>query len=153
MLGVKVFGGSAVTAGSIIGRQRGTKFHPGNNVGRGNDDTLFATSPGRVRFSTGKGNRKFVHVDDVAAAVTATVGNSDAAGKAYHLADCYARWADWAVMAAELLGVDAEIDTSSPAQPRNTFSKDPARSLGVQLDRGHEGIREHLGELIALIRP
>lgn len=63
MLGVKVFGGTAVTAGSIIVRQRGTKFHPGTNVGRGNDDTLFATSPGRVRFSTGKSNRKFVHVD------------------------------------------------------------------------------------------
>ena len=63
MLGVKVFGGTVVTAGSIIVRQRGTKFHPGTNVGRGNDDTLFATSPGRVRFSTGKGNRKFVHVD------------------------------------------------------------------------------------------
>ena len=63
MLGVKVFGGTAVTAGSIIVRQRGTKFHPGTNVGRGNDDTLFAISPGRVRFSTGKGNRKFVHVD------------------------------------------------------------------------------------------
>ena len=63
MLGVKVFGGTAVTAGSIIVRQRGTKFHPGTNVGRGNDDTLFATSPGRVRFSTGKRNRKFVHVD------------------------------------------------------------------------------------------
>lgn len=63
MLGVKVFGGTAVTAGSIIVRQRGTKFHPGTNVGRGNDDTLFATSAGRVRFSTGKGNRKFVHVD------------------------------------------------------------------------------------------
>ena len=63
MLGVKVFGGTAVTAGSIIVRQRGTKFHPGTNVGRGNDDTLFATSTGRVRFSTGKRNRKFVHVD------------------------------------------------------------------------------------------
>ena len=63
MLGVKVFGGTAVTAGSIIVRQRGTKFHPGTNVGRGNDDTLFATSAGRVRFSTSKGNRKFVHVD------------------------------------------------------------------------------------------
>ena len=63
MLGVKVFGGTAVTAGSIIVRQRGTKFHPGTNVGRGNDDTLFATSAGRVRFATGKSNRKFVHVD------------------------------------------------------------------------------------------
>jgi large subunit ribosomal protein L27 len=67
MLGVKVFGGSAVTAGSIIVRQRGTRFHPGTNVGRGNDDTLFAKSEGRVRFQTGKGGRKFVHVDGVEA--------------------------------------------------------------------------------------
>ena len=63
MLGVKVPGGSLVHAGSIIVRQRGTKFHPGSNVGRGNDDTLFATSNGRVRFQTGKAGRKFVHVD------------------------------------------------------------------------------------------
>lgn len=118
------------------------------SIGHGIVETLRAGEP-----FTRPGGGKFVHVDDVAAAVTATVGNPDAAGKAYHLADCYARWADWAVIAAELLGVDAEIDTSSPAQPRNTFSKDPARSLGVQLDRGHEGIREHLRELIALMRP
>ncbi len=101
---------------------------------------------------TRPGGGKFVHVDDVAAAVVATVAHPDAAGKAYHLADCYARWADWAVMAADLLGVDAQIDTSSPAQSRNTFSKDGARSLGVELDRGHEGIREHLRELIDLMR-
>ncbi len=63
MLGVKVFGGTVVPAGSIIVRQRGTKFHPGTNVGRGNDDTLFATSQGRVRFAKGKEGRKFVHVD------------------------------------------------------------------------------------------
>jgi large subunit ribosomal protein L27 len=63
MLGVKDFGGSVVTAGSIIVRQRGTRFHPGTNVGRGNDDTLFAKSDGRVRFQTGKGGRKSVHVD------------------------------------------------------------------------------------------
>ena len=63
MLGVKTPGGSVIPAGSIIVRQRGTKFHPGTNVGRGNDDTLFAKSSGRVRFQTGKGGRKFVHVD------------------------------------------------------------------------------------------
>ena len=58
-LGVKVFGGQEVSAGSIIVRQRGTKFHPGNNVKRGNDDTLFSLVEGVVRF---QGNRK-VHVD------------------------------------------------------------------------------------------
>ncbi|HYE95101.1 MAG TPA: 50S ribosomal protein L27 [Rubricoccaceae bacterium] len=63
MLGVKAFGGEVVSAGSIIVRQRGTKFHPGTNVGRGNDDTLFAMAEGRVRFSVGRGGRKFVHID------------------------------------------------------------------------------------------
>ncbi|MEO0559579.1 MAG: 50S ribosomal protein L27 [Bacteroidota bacterium] len=64
MLGVKRYGGTVVSAGSILVRQRGTKFHPGTNVGRGGDDTLFAKANGRVRFSTGQGGRKFVHVDD-----------------------------------------------------------------------------------------
>ena len=68
MLGVKRYGGTAVSAGSILVRQRGTKFHPGTNVGRGGDDTLFATASGRVRFSTGKAGRKFVHVDEAAEA-------------------------------------------------------------------------------------
>ena len=51
MLGVKVFGGQAVSAGSIIVRQRGTRFHAGRNVGMGRDHTLFALSDGEVRFS------------------------------------------------------------------------------------------------------
>lgn len=63
MLGVKVFGGQAITAGGIIVRQRGTRFHPGQNVGRGGDDTLFAMADGTVRFSRGKNDRRFVHVD------------------------------------------------------------------------------------------
>lgn len=57
--GVKRFGGQAVTAGTIIVRQVGTRFHPGHNVKRANDDTLFALRPGTVRFTE---NRK-VHVD------------------------------------------------------------------------------------------
>jgi len=56
-LGVKVFDGTTVTAGSIIVRQRGTKFHPGHNVGRGGDDTLFALAPGQVKFGSRKGRR------------------------------------------------------------------------------------------------
>jgi large subunit ribosomal protein L27 len=56
-LGVKVFDGTAVTAGSIIVRQRGTKFHPGHNVGRGGDDTLFATAAGTVKFGSRRGRR------------------------------------------------------------------------------------------------
>ncbi len=63
MLGIKAYGGEFVNAGSIIVRQRGTKFHPGNNMGRGGDDTLFATASGTVRFSKGKNNRSFVHID------------------------------------------------------------------------------------------
>ncbi len=63
MLGIKIYGGQAIRAGSIIVRQRGTKFHPGENVGRGGDDTLFATVDGTVRFSTTRNNRKHVHVD------------------------------------------------------------------------------------------
>ncbi|MCC6909368.1 MAG: NAD(P)-dependent oxidoreductase [Phycisphaerales bacterium] len=95
------------------------------------------------------GGGKFVHVDDVAAATVACVGNPDAAGKAYNLVDCYARWADWALIAADLLGIEATVDASSPAEPKNTFTKDAARSLGVRLDRGHDGIRDYLRELIA----
>ncbi len=97
------------------------------------------------------GGGKFVHVDDVAVATVATVGNPHAAGKPYNLVDCYARWADWAQMAAELLGRKVEIDMSSPAKPKNEFAKDAAYSLGVKLDRGHEGIRRHLRELISLM--
>lgn len=62
-LGVKVFGGQQVTAGSIIVRQRGTKFHPGANVRCGKDHTLFATAAGEVQFHTGgPQNRKFVRI-------------------------------------------------------------------------------------------
>ena len=60
-LGVKVFDGGAVTAGSILVRQRGTKFHPGYNVRRGGDDTLFATEAGKVKFGKRNG-RKLVDV-------------------------------------------------------------------------------------------
>ena len=56
-LGVKRFGGQEVNAGEIIVRQRGTHFHPGTNVGRGKDDTLFALSAGRVEFGSHRGRR------------------------------------------------------------------------------------------------
>ena len=49
-LGIKVYGGGRVTPGSILVRQRGTRYHPGRNVGRGKDDTLFALAPGVVQF-------------------------------------------------------------------------------------------------------
>lgn len=60
-LGVKVYDGGRVRAGAIIVRQRGTRFHPGENVGRGGDDTLFATADGVVKFASRK-NRKLVDV-------------------------------------------------------------------------------------------
>lgn len=61
-LGVKKFGGEKVISGNIIVRQRGTKFHPGVNVMKGNDDTLFAVAEGFVKFEKKKNNRKYVNV-------------------------------------------------------------------------------------------
>ena len=60
-LGVKRFGGQLVNAGEIIVRQRGTHFHPGVNVGRGKDDTLFALSAGHVKFGTRR-DRKVIDI-------------------------------------------------------------------------------------------
>ena len=63
-LGVKRFGGQAVLAGNILVRQRGTRFHPGKNVGIGRDHTLFATSDGVVRFvQRGARKRTFIEID------------------------------------------------------------------------------------------
>ncbi|MEX0647658.1 MAG: 50S ribosomal protein L27 [Balneolaceae bacterium] len=62
-LGVKKYGGEVVRAGNIIVRQRGTKFHPGENVGRGGDDTLFAKADGKVFFRTRGNGRKYVSIE------------------------------------------------------------------------------------------
>jgi large subunit ribosomal protein L27 len=61
-LGLKLFGGQSVVAGNILARQRGTKWHPGQNVGMGKDHTLFALSNGRVKFDTKTKGRVFVSV-------------------------------------------------------------------------------------------
>jgi large subunit ribosomal protein L27 len=61
-LGVKAYGGEQVTAGSIIVRQRGTRIHPGTNVGKGSDDTLYARETGQVRFHESRG-RRFASID------------------------------------------------------------------------------------------
>ncbi|AEG94014.1 50S ribosomal protein L27 [Ramlibacter tataouinensis] len=67
MLGVKAFGGELISAGSIIVRQRGTKFHPGTNVGLGKDHTLFALVDGHVKFATrGALNKHTVSVEPAA---------------------------------------------------------------------------------------
>ena len=67
-LGVKKFGGEAVLAGNIIVRQRGTKWHPGANVGLGKDHTIFATTNGSVSFRTKANGRTYVSVDPIAEA-------------------------------------------------------------------------------------
>lgn len=69
-LGVKRYGGEVVRAGNILIRQRGTKIHPGNNVGRGNDDTLFALIDGVVTFERKDRQRKRVSVYPVSAEAT-----------------------------------------------------------------------------------
>ena len=61
-LGVKIFGGEVCKAGNIIIRQRGTEFHPGNNIGMGRDHTLFALVDGTVCFKTGREDRRYVSV-------------------------------------------------------------------------------------------
>ena len=61
-LGVKIFGGQAAVAGNIIVRQRGTVYHPGQNVGLGKDFTIFATSDGVVEFRKGRENRTYISV-------------------------------------------------------------------------------------------
>lgn len=62
-LGVKVFGGQTVSAGSIIVRQRGTVYLAGKNAGMGRDHTIFATKDGKVTFKTGKNDKKTVHIE------------------------------------------------------------------------------------------
>ncbi len=61
-LGIKIYGGQKVIAGNIIVRQRGTRHHPGKNVGIGRDHTLFALTNGLVQFKKGRENRSFVSV-------------------------------------------------------------------------------------------
>ena len=65
-LGVKLFGGQSVIAGNIIVRQRGTKWHPGNNVGLGRDYTIFALIDGKVNFRKGSKGRTFVSIEPAA---------------------------------------------------------------------------------------
>jgi|TARA_Y100001933_G_scaffold144573_1_gene143183 large subunit ribosomal protein L27 len=64
-LGVKKFGGESVIAGNIIVRQRGTKFHPGTNVGMGKDHTLYSKISGKVSFERKKNRRTYVNIDPI----------------------------------------------------------------------------------------
>ena len=65
LLGVKIYGGQAAIAGNIIVRQRGTKHHPGTNVGIGKDHTLFALKDGIVQFKKGRNDRSYVSVEEI----------------------------------------------------------------------------------------
>ncbi|MGI9423060.1 MAG: 50S ribosomal protein L27 [Hyphomicrobiaceae bacterium] len=66
-LGIKKYGGEIVIPGNILCRQRGTKWHPGRNVGIGTDHTIFAKVEGRVKFDTKRGGRVYISVDPVTA--------------------------------------------------------------------------------------
>ena len=97
-----------------------------------------------------EGGGKLVQVEDVAAATIASIDNPKASPNVYNLVDCYARWADWAVIAAEVTGTEIEIDMSSPSEPKNTFDKsNTINDLGVHLGRGLDGIRTHIEKLVA----
>ena len=99
------------------------------------------------------GGGKFIHVDDVAACVAASLDRPRPSTGIYHLADCYARWADWGLMAADLLGVEAKVDRESPTSSKNVFTKDSiTRELGLTIDRGHDGIKQHLASLLEMMR-
>jgi dTDP-glucose 4,6-dehydratase len=98
------------------------------------------------------GGGKFVNVEDVAAATIACIDNPKASPRVYNLANCYARWADWATFAAEELGSDVSIDTSSPTSPINSFDTSYVTDdLGVKLDHGMEDIQKAVKELIHAI--
>ena len=95
------------------------------------------------------GGGKFVHVDDVAVATIAAIDNPSASPAVYNLVDCYARWADWATIVADELKVEDKIDISSPQQPINSFdTSNVERDLGVVLNRGMDGIRNQIKNLI-----
>ncbi|MDG2053611.1 MAG: NAD(P)-dependent oxidoreductase [Phycisphaerales bacterium] len=94
------------------------------------------------------GGGKFVHVEDVASVVVKSIGNPEANGHIFNMADCYARWSDWAQLIAEELDLPQSPEHKSPAQSANIFCKKATRQLGVSMSRGIEGIREHVRELI-----
>jgi dTDP-glucose 4,6-dehydratase len=98
-----------------------------------------------------RGGGKFVHVDDVARSIAQPLTLDVQSGGIYHLADCYARWSDWATMASEIVGVEVKIDDSSPDAPANMFTTEALENdLDVHLNRGHDGIRSHLESLTKL---
>jgi nucleoside-diphosphate-sugar epimerase len=96
------------------------------------------------------GGGKWIHVEDVAEATLQAIERDEANGKAFHLADCYAKFTQLGQYAAEAMGLPAsrvELDTSPPA--RNQFDKTAVQQiLGIPIDRGHAGLKEHLSQLV-----
>lgn len=94
------------------------------------------------------GGGKFVHVDDVAVAIERSLTRPDERPGIYHLADCYARWSDWAAIASRILGADIPPADSSPDRPKNMFNNSRLeKELGLELGRGMQGIEKHLEAL------
>lgn len=97
---------------------------------------------------TRAGGGKFVHVDDVAQSIVRSAKQNTTDGQVYHLADCYARWSDWAHLCCEITGVTVEIDDSSPTAPHNMFDTSALeQNLEISLTRGIAGIKTYLQEL------
>ncbi len=106
----------------------------------------------RGKSVTKEGGGKFVHVEDIADGVLASVRTPEASSQAFNLADCYARWTDVAQYAADALGITPEISHVSPEEPKNMFDAAAARSvLGLGLDRGHDGLRAHMSHLASCV--
>ena len=151
-LGVKRFGGELVTAGNIIVRQRGTKFHPGTNIGLGRDHTLFALSNGYVKFHVGQRGRSLVSIVDenpntlpssakkigaptasAKAAAAVAVASAAVSKKAAPKAE---KKAAAPKAAAKPAAPKQEEAASSGAQPANLMSKAPADADDLKKIKG-----------------
>lgn len=96
------------------------------------------------------GGAMFLHADDLVGAAVNAVGNPAVAGRPFNLADVYIRWSDMARWVSDILGVPAQINDASAGGPAFEIAKDAGRSLGARLDRGKEGVRAYLRQVLAL---
>ena len=137
-LGVKRFGGEAVTAGNIIVRQRGTKFHPGANMGLGRDHTLFALSDGYVKFHVGQRGRSLVSIVDenpnTPASSNKKIGAPTASAKAaaaVAVASASVSTKAAKAPAAEKPAAKAEAKPKAAAKPKAEKDAAPAKAGGA----------------------
>ena len=137
-LGVKRFGGEAVTAGNIIVRQRGTKFHPGANMGLGRDHTLFALSDGYVKFHVGQRGRSLVSIVDenpnTPASSNKKIGAPTASAKAAAAVAVASASVSTKVAkapAAEKPAAKAEAKPKAAAKPKAEKAAAPAKAGGA----------------------